>query len=175
MSDGSAPEHARLGTRLGASIAAAAPDAFAILVVSPRAGDGRSTLCEVAARANTLERPLRVVRLKELHGMSPDEMDADEVLLIDGPAANEGLGLAEVPREWIVACDASVVVAARRSSRVGELEELSETLAALGVPCVGVIMNEDTCPAPGDGLRRALSRVRGLFGRRARAGEEATS
>ncbi len=173
MSTGSTPEQARLGTRLGASIAAAAPDAFAILVVSPRSGNGRTTLCEMAARANTLERPLRVVCLKELQGMSPDEMDADEVLLIDGPAANEGDGLAQIPRERVIACDASIIVAARRSSRIDELSELSETLGALGVPCVGVIVNEQTCPAPGDGLRRILSRIRGLFTWRKRA-QEAT-
>ena len=163
MGSGSTPKQARLGTRLGASIAAAAPDAFAILVVSPRAGDGRTTLCEMAARANTLERPLRVVCLSQLQGMSPDEMDADEMLLIDGPAANEGDGLAQIPREWILACDGSVVVAARRASRVDELEELSETLSALGVPCVGVVVNELTCPSPSDGWRRILGRIRRLF------------
>ena len=58
-------------------------------------------------------------------------------------------------------------------SLVDELAELSETLEALGVPCVGVIVNELTCPAPADGLRRMLSRIRGLFTWRKRA-QEAT-
>ena len=171
--DTTAQRAARLGNQLGASIAAAAPDAFAVLVVSTRSGEGRTTLCEMAVRA-PLERPLRLVCLSELQSLSPDEMDADEVLLIDGPAANEGIGLAAVPREWISACDASVIVASRRGSRVDELDELATLLEAMGAPCVGVVMNERDCAAPADGLGRLVARVRRLFSRQTRAQNAAT-
>lgn len=127
-----------------------------VLVISGRAGEGRTTLTGALAVALRALSPTPVHRLsmREVHGL-PEALEG--TVLIDGPAMLEGEGPLAIPAAWWAKIDGAIVITSARDVPVEELAAVGRELELRGVRRIALVANERDRPPVGRALRDAVS------------------
>jgi hypothetical protein len=131
-----------LGDRLTATVRA--EGARFVLIVSPNIGDGKTTYFEMVRGYLHQRYPGRFVFLasREILAMDPWSIPHHLVVVIDGPALNQGNDSLQIPENWLEMIDSAVVVVMGRETQNDELQECITRLQAMEIRCLGLIYNE---------------------------------
>lgn len=159
MTTPAAVERAWLADALGR----AAAGRRLVLVVSPRRGDGKTSLVETIvpildARGDGRRLVAPWARFAEAQQVRvPD----GATVFIDGPPAFDGTALFDVPARRRAVLDGAIIVVRRRRTSAAETERLRDWLVAAGIPVLGVVLNDiDAVPPAGfAGLQPAPAAV----------------
>ena len=130
-------------------------DARVVLVVSGRAGEGRTTL--VGALTSALhELSAGSVGLRTMRDLDDAPSASDGIVVIDGPALLEGEGPLSVSTAWWAKIDAAIVVTSAREVSVDELASFGRELELRGVKRLALVANERDRPPVARAFRDAL-------------------
>lgn len=129
--------------------------ATCVLVVSGRAGEGRTTLVGalVLALQELSEGSVHRVTMRDL-GHADDAPDG--IVVIDGPALLEGEGPLAVPAAWWARIEGAIVVSSARDVPVDELASVGRELELRGVKRLALVANERDRPPVARAIRDAI-------------------
>jgi Mrp family chromosome partitioning ATPase len=129
--------------------------ASVVLVVSGRAGEGRTTLAGALAGALRDLGPAAVHRLtmRDLQ-CAPEPLEG--IVVVDGPALLEGEGPMAVSSAWWSKVDGAIVVAPARDVPVEDLASVGRELELRGVPRLALVANERDRPPVARAIRDAF-------------------
>ncbi len=131
-----------LGDRLTATVRA--EGARFVLIVSPNIGDGKTTYFEMVRDYLHQRYPGRFVFMasQEILRTDPWSIPHHLVVVIDGPALNQGTDSLQLPENWLEMIDSAVMVVMGRETQNHELQECLTRLQAMEIRCLGIIYNE---------------------------------
>ena len=131
-----------LGDRLTATVRA--EGARFVLIVSPNIGDGKTTYFEMVRDYLHQRFPGRFVFMasQDVLITDPWSIPHDLVVVIDGPALNQGPDSLQIPENWLEMIDSAIVVVKGRQTMNHELQECCTRLQAMEIRCLGIIYNE---------------------------------
>lgn len=127
-----------------------------VIIVSGRAGEGRTTLAMALCSALRQLSPSPVHRLTMRELRDVPEQD-EGTLVIDGPALLEGDGPLSVSSAWWARIDSAIVVAAARDVPVDDLAAVGHALESRSVKRLALVANERDRPPVARALRDALN------------------
>lgn len=130
--------------------------ASVVLIVSGRAGEGRTTLSGALATALRELSSATVHRfsMREMHGV-PDVLEG--TVVIDGPALLEGEGPLAIPSAWWAAIDGAIVITSARDVPVDDLASVGRELELRGVKRLALVANERDRPPVARAIRDAVN------------------
>ncbi len=123
---------------------------FRLLVVSPRAGCGKTTWMEEILPYLRESIPGRVhaARSYELPFLEPDDYGDRCLLLLEGPSLVEGGGELGLSPKWRQTIEAAIIVARARWTTAAELEASARRLRNLRIRPLGLVWNERDLVTP---------------------------
>jgi len=133
-------------------------EAAVVLIVSGRAGEGRTTLAGALTTALRELSPTKVHRLsmRELQG-THRMLELAGTVVIDGPALLEGEGPLAISVAWWAKIDGAIVVTSARDVPVDELATVGRELELRGVKRLALVANERDRPPVARAMRDAVN------------------
>ena len=138
-----------------------------VQIVSPGQGDGKTTYFEMVQEHILPRYPgeFLFLSLAELCALDPWSIPSHVVVIIDGPALNQGIDSVQIPQEWQEATDSAVIVVTGRQTTDEEMKECLARLEAMETRCLGVVVNERLAPSWAARKQMLGESVRRIFAR----------